>query len=249
MNLLEIILILIGIIAIIISCLIVDKESKNTDNKAADFALDYLTDGSKKMISDKLESALSDISEEIIVRTDDALDKLSNEKIMAVNDFSEQILEKIRRNHEEVVFLYSMLEDKEKELKAVIKEIDLSEKKVQAAYESKQNRDLTLKTDNDYKATNAQADSLDEQAQDNIIQIDDTELTDNNRINSQAAKIRDKKTHTAALSTTENTAARINNQKILELYSQGMSVLEISKQLELGQGEVKLVIDLFKGKK
>src|SRR5690606_18460364 len=38
-------------------------------------------------------------------------------------------------------------------------------------------------------------------------------------------------------------------KQILALSSQGMSVMEISKQLGLGQGEVKLVIDLFKGKK
>ena len=35
------------------------------------------------------------------------------------------------------------------------------------------------------------------------------------------------------------------NQKIIELYRQNKTVLEISKQLGLGQGEVKLVIDLY----
>jgi hypothetical protein len=70
-----------------------------------------------------MNELLSEISEETVVRTDDALSKLSNEKIMAVNDFSEQILEKIKKNHEEVVFLYSMLNDKERELKAAVKEI------------------------------------------------------------------------------------------------------------------------------
>jgi DNA-binding NarL/FixJ family response regulator len=40
-----------------------------------------------------------------------------------------------------------------------------------------------------------------------------------------------------------------NNSQILALYSQGKSIMEISKLLSLGQGEVKLVIDLFKGKK
>ena len=39
------------------------------------------------------------------------------------------------------------------------------------------------------------------------------------------------------------------NDKILELYNKGKSVVEISKILGLGQGEVKLVIDLFKNAK
>ena len=37
------------------------------------------------------------------------------------------------------------------------------------------------------------------------------------------------------------------NDKILALWKQGMSVIDISKHLGIGQGEVKLVIDLFKG--
>ncbi|HCA70796.1 MAG TPA: hypothetical protein DEP17_10620, partial [Lachnospiraceae bacterium] len=48
--------------------------------------------------------------------------------------------------------------------------------------------------------------------------------------------------------TAENKTAN-NNKKILSLYSEGRSIVEISKLLDLGQGEVKLVIDLFYGKK
>ena len=38
-----------------------------------------------------------------------------------------------------------------------------------------------------------------------------------------------------------------NNEKILKLDSMGASVKDIAKQLNLGVGEVKLVIDLYKG--
>ena len=44
---------------------------------------------------------------------------------------------------------------------------------------------------------------------------------------------------------TINQSVSFNNGEILELCRQGKSVLEISKQLGIGQGEVKLVIDLF----
>ena len=40
-----------------------------------------------------------------------------------------------------------------------------------------------------------------------------------------------------------------NNKEILELYNQGKTNMEIAKQLGLGIGEVKLVIDLFKTRK
>ena len=38
-----------------------------------------------------------------------------------------------------------------------------------------------------------------------------------------------------------------NNEQILELHNQGKSNMIIAKELGLGVGEVKLVIDLFKG--
>ena len=40
-----------------------------------------------------------------------------------------------------------------------------------------------------------------------------------------------------------------SNEKILKLNEMGVSVKEIAKQLNLGIGEVKLVIDLYKGGK
>ena len=228
MNPIIITLIVLGILAIIISFFITDKNTGKTENVDMAAVLnDNLTDESKKLIRQKAEAVLSEISDEIIVRTDDALDRLSNEKIMAVNDFSEQILEKIRRNHEEVVFLYSMLEEKEKELKAAVKEIDLSKKKMQSVYEAR------FMDGSDAN----QADGVNAEKKGAVAALEHTDR-----------QLADTKSNADA-SGSEDSAERINNLQILELYSQGKSVLEISKMLGLGQGEVKLVIDLYKGKK
>jgi len=224
MNPIEIALIVIGIIAIVVSFLIADKDV--ADKNIKDSVNDLLSDENKKFIREKIEAVLSEVSEEIVVRTDDALDKLSNEKIMAVNDFSEQILEKIRRNHEEVVFLYSMLENKEKELKAAVKEIDLSKKKLQSMFEAKSSEGT---------------------------EHNQPDAGQNMEKTLPSAPAESKPVHNNAValgsSDSDSTADRISNQQILDLYSQGKSVLEISRMLDLGQGEVKLVIDLFKGKK
>jgi len=228
MNPIIITLIVLGILAIIISFFITDKNTGKTENVDMAAVLnDNLTDESKKLIRQKVEAVLSEISDEIIVRTDDALDRLSNEKIMAVNDFSEQILEKIRRNHEEVVFLYSMLEEKEKELKAAVKEIDLSKKKMQSVYEA---RSMDGSDAN-------QADGVNAEKKGAVAALEHTDR-----------QLADTKSNADA-SGSEDSTERINNLQILELHSQGKSVLEISKMLGLGQGEVKLVIDLYKGKK
>ena len=43
----------------------------------------------------------------------------------------------------------------------------------------------------------------------------------------------------------EDSVANQQKEKILQLYKQGMSILEISKALQIGQGEVKLIIGLY----
>lgn len=254
MNLIEIVLLIIGLIIIIISCLIVDKsknESENRDGNVSTHAYD-LTNEDKRLITEKIEAVMADISEEIIVRTDDTLDKLSNEKIMAVNDFSEQILEKIRKNHEEVIFLYSMLEDKEKELKAAVKEIDLSKKKLQSMFELRAKSDShpSDKANSMVTAMPVQISKLDKQTEalQKLVTTPQKGRSGHANLQTGTQVISDRQI-SDDMSETESNKSRINNKRILDLYSQGKSILEISKQLELGQGEVKLVIDLSKAKK
>lgn len=233
MNPLEIILIILGIIIIAISCKLVDR-SQDKESKSAGKAITLehmFSEQEKQQFKEKLNELLSEISEETVVHTDDTLSKISNEKILAVNDFSDQILEKIKRNHEEVVFLYNMLSDKEKELKAAVREIDSSKKKVQDIIESKK----AVETEQNNKKT--------------IISKATAQTTKPAPKNIKQAKPEQRSLEGTSESVTLNSLSSNNNTQILSLYSQGKSVIEISKLLGLGQGEVKLVIDLFKGKK
>lgn len=236
MNPLEIALVIIGIIIIAISCKLVDRAGKATNQPTnRPFSLEsIITEEDKKQWKDRLNELLSELSEETIVHTDDALSELSNEKIMAVSEFSEQILEKIKRNHEEVVFLYNMLNDKQKELKSAVQEIDSSKKKVQEIMESKVDKEnlQAAKSVKSQLAAKAPAQAV----------------TQSTAFEKQGKPVKQTVDVAQELPTLNNMNTN-NNTQILELYSQGRSVMEISKLLDLGQGEVKLVIDLFKGKK
>lgn len=231
MNATEITLIIIGIIIIIISCILVDKTKKAELQPTVKSMIpeNILTEEDEKQLRNKIDELLSEISEEVIVKADDTLSKISNEKIIAVNEFSDQILEKIKRNHEEVVFLYNMLNDKEKELKSVVKEIDSSKKKLQEIMETKAKSAGAVPTKENKVPT----------APKPVTQAARIEKTVNTAADAKPAQERNAP---AGLEGNQNT-------EILSLYSKGKSIVEISKLLELGQGEVKLVIDLFKGKK
>lgn len=201
MTLLEIIMLIIGAAIVVISSLIINSPDKKSKEDSYD-------SNATKQYSDSLSSA----SEEIINKTEEYLSKLSNEKIMAVSEYSDQVLEKIDRNHEEVVFLYNMLTHKENELKEVLREYNESQRRAREL--------LTKKVeDGSYDINSANI---------NIQSRENTGSFYEEQNGSQPDSINN-----------------INNEEILNLYSQGMSVLEISKQLGIGQGEVKLIIDLF----
>ena len=44
------------------------------------------------------------------------MEKLSNEKIMAISEFSDTIMDSMNKTHNEIMFLYSMLNDKHADL-------------------------------------------------------------------------------------------------------------------------------------
>jgi len=222
MNPLEIVLIILGIIIITISCKLIDRSQDRGNNSVGrpHMSENHISEEELRQTKEKMNKLLFDVSEETVVRTDDSLSKISNEKIIAISEFSDQILEKIKSNHEEVIFLYNMLSDKEKELKAVVREIDSSKKKVQDIIESKNE---TLKAQTTKKTITTQATKQAKPEQQPGEEISDT--------------------------ITLSSLSSNNNTQILSLFSHGKSVIEISRLLGLGQGEVKLVIDLFKGKK
>lgn len=208
MTILVVVLIIIGIALIILSLFLVEeKNSEDYVKLLMDRELSFAETGK---IRDKVNEIITEVREDHIVKTDDELSQLSNEKIIAVNDFSEQVLEKISRNHEEVIFLYNMLNEKQEEIKNLMLEANKIKLKLEEPVSA-----VTSKTDI------------------NKISVSKSSYQ------ADTKKVSKTNVHTDSLS--DN-----HNQKILELYSQGFSIVDISKSLELGQGEVKLVVDLFK---
>lgn len=124
MTVLEGCLIVIGIIAIVISYFISEKNAEERMKQAVDQLV--LSEETKrtliKQAQDTIEETLNGMSEEIAGKAEIQLEKLSNEKIMMVHEYSDTVLEEIGKNHQEVMFLYSMLDDKERDVKNTVRE-------------------------------------------------------------------------------------------------------------------------------
>ena len=128
MSPVELIFVLLGVGILIASCFVGGKDKKSD---AALLPSEEVIEGFKQEIKNYTERMMEEKSEEVVVRTDDYLSKISNEKIMSVNDFSAQILEKIDTNHKEVVFLYDMLNKKEDEIKQTVQQFDKEKQEMQ----------------------------------------------------------------------------------------------------------------------
>ena len=121
MSPIEIVFVVLGIVLIIVSCFLAGKEETKTEiTQISDDVLEFQKKEAEKLIQQILEEK----TEDAVVKADDYLSKISNEKIMAVNEFTDQILERIDGNHKEVVFLYDMLNQKEDDIKRIVQEFD-----------------------------------------------------------------------------------------------------------------------------
>ena len=245
MGVMEIVLLLIGGVIFVLSFVIPAKREE-LSKEAKEAAMDEI----KGMIEDEMNGAKSrieDIVDETVTysieKTERALERVSNEKIMAVNDYSDTVLEEINKNHKEVMFLYDMLNDKQQNLKETVSAATQTakavERTVMAAVEDK--------TEEIFE-TLAQSELFETVTEPEIeVPVFATQVKPKASKAVKAEKKTPAKSPDISFIPTGSKAGKNNNERILELHSQGKSNVAIAKELGLGIGEVKLVIDLFEG--
>lgn len=321
MNWMEVALLILGVGAVAASFIIPEKRN---NGKEVNIDSELI----RKMIEKELENTKSRVSEVVdetldyaVEKTERASERISNEKIMAISDYSETVLADINKAHQEVMFLYDMLNDKHKNIKETVKQVDQQTKAAKekanvvaatlAAKEEanalfEENLQKTAKiienkkveqyiSIDDLKKEEKKSDSSSNNritldmlgAQYAGIKLDNTvkqnvtggnDIQKKNGIDSknvevysftkQAPHVERTETKQLQAENLKNSVTRIreqqasdvsekkkeyapakenNNDKILKLYKAGMDSVNIAKELGLGVGEVKLVINLFKG--
>lgn len=123
MGTVAIVLIVIGIICVIISIILGitdNKEPADTASYVSDYDSAKQVSQVSKAIDDIIEKKMQDIEE----KTEASLDKISNTKILEMNEYADNVLKEINRNHNEVMFMYDMLNEKDKEIKTTVKSVN-----------------------------------------------------------------------------------------------------------------------------
>ena len=210
----EIVILVAGILCICISFLMAGKREEVNGQSMSSEPAEIWSDKEDEMIKNRVGSLLEEKQFETVEQAKDQMNHLCNDKIMAMDEFSRQILSKIDANHQEVVFMYNLLGEKENELKELM------------------TGKVTPEEDGD---TFMPEEPVMEQEEEPDAELEKDALDEIFKEQWGASE--------------EEADREKINRKIKKMHEQGQSVLEISKALDMGQGEVKLVLDLYGGRK
>lgn len=276
MIFLEIAMILIGLGAIVFSNKMIDtgQPEQHVSSGAEEKRLKEQWAQLEKRFQ-VYDRKLEEKKEEQVEDTSARMSELSNEKIMGINEYSDQVIDKIEKNHAEVVFLYDMLNGKQEEIQGLIQDADTTKAEFQdeMAKSYQDTKEMAARLREDLQEEVEQIRSLEskllnsrEKIQEMISSVNQDEIEQTGNLLFEEKKEeppeipeiqtrRESKSERPQDNPTEDKLKKADekqrkmginrNEEILSLYHKGHSVLEISKMLVLGQGEVKFVIDMY----
>ncbi len=239
---------ILGVVLIIASFLVSEKLIKKENS----FNIDLLTvnedyefsEREQSIIKRKIEDVIAKQAKDILYETNDSLANMANEKMMALGDYAVAVCDEIEKNHKEVMFLYGMLDDKQKEIMNTVKMVDETKLNVMEIND-KLNLKMEQQSDQIKKSGSAEKSVIKEDSDLLNQNIKDKNLEIKKEQEEQLEiKVED---ISSEESKQESEDSDNSNNLILEMYQNGDSIIEIAKQLGLGVGEVKLVVDLYQG--
>ena len=120
----EIVLIVAGFAAIILGYLLpASKELDEEDKLLMEREIRELVRREVEDQKETIETMVDDTVDLSLDRTERAMERISNEKLSAIGEYSDTVINDIHKNHDEVMFMYDMLNDKHKNLTSVVSEV------------------------------------------------------------------------------------------------------------------------------
>lgn len=225
MGLTEILLIVLGILAVAASFMLPETldEKKASKVSIPEEKIKELVEKEVKQAVYKIEEKTDETVSSAAEKTERYMERISNEKIMAIEEYSNTVLSQINKNHEEAVFLYDMLNHKHTQVKNTAAELK------SAVREAKEELEQGLPGTSVNAISEDAAEGFTSQE---MAWMEETALTGKDAENN-------------AIEETEEAVIGNSKKRILELHQEGKSNVFIAQNLGIGIGEVKLIIDLF----
>ena len=229
------ILLLIGVVFMIGSFYVTEKLSPSELNQIAELSeeeLKRIIDRGLKNAETRIEDAIDEQVDQSSEKVDRSLEKVTNDKIMAISEYSDTVIESMNKTHNEIMFLYSMLNDKHTELTGMAADLQRLAADVRSLEEK---APLTAPQAAPERAAAVSAASA--------VTPVPVEKADTTGRETAAAPAEQKE----EMPETEETKQEGLHAEILKLKKLGMTEVQIAKKLGIGIGEVRLVNGLYRG--
>ena len=226
MTALQVALLVVGLVCLVGSFFVSEKlsssdleEMKNMSQQEIQIILESELNQASSDIEDKLRDKLEEKLEEMERKSD----KETNQKIMSISEYSDTVLNAMNKSHDEIVFMYDMLNDKQEKATELTKELQQME-----------------------SAVNQMRQSLDEKIEQVQLQTEKSiEIVQENEEIEKMSDISVQEALQHQMEEKEEKEGHRDNGDIISLYKKGYSEVEIAKKLGRGLGEVKLILGLF----
>lgn len=120
MSLMEIILLIIGFIAFVVSFIIPDKGDNGDEESLTREEIREIVMEEYEASKGRLESITEETIDYSVEKAERSLEKITNEKMLALGEYSDSILADMNNNHQETVFLHDMLNNNKNDLTVML---------------------------------------------------------------------------------------------------------------------------------
>lgn len=235
----EIFLLIVGCVFMIGSFFISEKLSASELNKIAELSeseLGKIIDKGMQNAEHKIDDVIDEKIEESAIKAERAMEKESNEKIMAISEYSDTVVDSMKKTHDEIMFLYSMLNDKHSELTSLSGNLQ----RLAADIRDMQTTPQKAKEVGVIPTVHSVATEVMYKVEEPLPVVTQEPVLEENMKSMESIGSQSE-------SEVEDDEQGNHNEMILQLYRDGMSKVDIARKLSLGLGEVSLVIGLYKG--
>ena len=230
MTAIEVGLLLIGVVFLIGSFFVTEKLSQSEIGEIAKLSeteLQTVIERELEIASAKVSDMVDDSVDLSLNKIQRSLDKETNDKMMAIQEYSDTVLKDLEKTNKEVTFLYSMLGDKHNELQdSIAKMNDLTQEG-----DELREQILNLEVEAKHLAEEPVRKPEQEPAKTDVVyepdESDTEELLQEDLTDSEQQERR--------------------KEEILMRYRGGEDLVDIAKDLDMGFGEVKLIVELYNG--
>ncbi len=206
--------------------------------KLSEGEINVLIESQFRKKEQELSGILNETTERIYDEFDRKTDRETNEKIMELGKYAEEIkgqsegvLSSINHSHDEVIFMYDRLNDKQEKLTEMTAEMQQMESNLRY-----------LKESVSALLSEMEANNVPVEQQENAVDIPvPKEVLLSMKDELERRMEQGEEGMTRSLPQKDS-----RNSKIVKMYKEGFSEVEIAREMGIGLGEVKLILGLFR---